>query len=173
MINMWCFQHHIVEKVEISRHKLLLLLTHTNFSCLLASSFRVALLSQVNPGLYALDSISWPYFVNHLFLSTIFFTNFFHQILYFQKCQPCGKVVRISKYGNSLVIQWLGLHTSTTRSQVQYMARELRACKLRGTAKKKKKAPYTLHLGITFVDVSLHSVSPSLFHLSICFSPNH
>ena len=142
MINMWCFQHHIVEKVEISRHKLLLLLTHTNFSCLLASSFRVALLSQVNPGLYALDSISWPYFVNYLFLSTIFFTNFFHQILYFQKCQPCGKVVRMSKYCNSLVIQWLGLHTSTTRSQVQYMARELRACKLRGTAKKKKSTLY-------------------------------
>ena len=40
--------------------------------------------------------------------------------------------------GNSLVDQWLGLGALTSGPQVQTLVSELRFCKLRGTAKKKK-----------------------------------
>ena len=42
--------------------------------------------------------------------------------------------------GNSLAVQWLGLRAFIARAQVQSLVRELRSCKLRGVAKKKKKA---------------------------------
>ena len=36
------------------------------------------------------------------------------------------------------MVLWLGLRTSNAGAQVRFLVRELRSCKLRGTAKKKK-----------------------------------
>ena len=41
-----------------------------------------------------------------------------------------------SHWGNSLVVQWLGLSAFTAVAQVQSLVRELKFCKLRCTAKK-------------------------------------
>ena len=41
--------------------------------------------------------------------------------------------------GNSLMVQSLGLHTFTAKAQVRSLVEELRAYKLFGVAKKKKK----------------------------------
>ena len=41
--------------------------------------------------------------------------------------------------GNSLAVQWLGLHASTAMAQVRSLVRELRSHKLRGVAKKTPK----------------------------------
>ena len=40
---------------------------------------------------------------------------------------------------NSLVLQWLGLSAFTAQAWVQSLVRELRSCRLHGTAQKKKK----------------------------------
>ena len=40
--------------------------------------------------------------------------------------------------GNSLVVQWLGLHTLTAMGRVESLVGELRSHKPRGLAKKKK-----------------------------------
>ena len=47
--------------------------------------------------------------------------------------------------GSSLAVQWLGLGAFTAVVWVQSLVRELRSCKLRGTAKKKK---VCLHLNL-------------------------
>ena len=41
--------------------------------------------------------------------------------------------------GNSLAVQWLGLGAFTSVAWVQSLVGEVRSCKPRGTAKKKKK----------------------------------
>ena len=41
--------------------------------------------------------------------------------------------------GNSLAVQWLGLHAFTAGAQVQSLVRELRSCKQCGAAKKQNK----------------------------------
>ena len=43
------------------------------------------------------------------------------------------------KGGNSLVIQWLGLHSRTAEGQIQFLVRALRSHKLHGVALKKKR----------------------------------
>ena len=43
-------------------------------------------------------------------------------------------------FGNSLTVQWLGLYAFTAGTQFQLLVGELRAYKLHGTAKNKKKA---------------------------------
>ena len=48
--------------------------------------------------------------------------------------------IELNKEGNSLAIQWLGLHAFTDWiPRVRALVRELRSCKPWGTAQKKKK----------------------------------
>ena len=46
---------------------------------------------------------------------------------------------RLHVEGSSLVAQWLAFQASATVARVQSLVRELRSCKLRGTAPKKKR----------------------------------
>ena len=48
-------------------------------------------------------------------------------------------LIQKQKEGNSLVVQWLRLHTSVQGAWVQPLVRELRSHMLHGMAKKKKK----------------------------------
>lgn len=102
-LNKWpCFQLHRelrpvgTNSFSFCSHTHTLIFTGSH-PCLLSSSFRVALLlSQINPGLHSLDSISWLYSVSFLFsLLYVSFILFFHRIFYFRKCQTYEKVERI------------------------------------------------------------------------------
>ena len=47
-----------------------------------------------------------------------------------------GEEYRIGRFGNSLAVQWLGLHASTARGMGSSLVGELRSRKLRSKAKK-------------------------------------
>ena len=58
-----------------------------------------------------------------------------------------------------LVVQWLGLHAFTGRTQVQSLAGELRSCKLWGTAGKKTKGLCHVSLGTMTVSMMRSSLA--------------
>ena len=58
-----------------------------------------------------------------------------------------------------LVVQWLGLHAFTARTQVQSLIGELRSCKLWGAAGKKKKGLCHVSLGTVTMSVMRSSLA--------------
>ena len=57
--------------------------------------------------------------------------------------------------GNSLVVLWLGFHTSTVGARVWSLVRELRSCMLLSTAKKKKINISCLSLYTKYMDIKI------------------
>ena len=60
-----------------------------------------------------------------------------------------------AKTGNSLVVQWLGLHAFTAEGPGSILVGELRSHKLHGAAKKKKKGQNNYNTGVPHF-ISLH-----------------